>query len=279
MTKTRPIIAKFERFKDREYVMLLAKDTLKGKRFGIRKQYPKVTEEKRNMFYPVAKEARKIKDNKVRLVRDRLFVNNEELLVASNEKDESRTANTRRKQDTRTSTLNAWQNSNSERSYRRECVFYRGKGSRNRYVARSPGTTKSVDFSVPVSNSFGTLAWGSDTPMRHNVGNTSTGRKHPASSRLDDDHTMKKHREGSESDEDSEMLALPYPVPAKHTTEGRSTTNKSVECTEIESDPEIENNGQTDDSQIPESAIRELLKPAIVVATLAASLQSDDGHS
>ena len=66
-----PIIARFEKFKDREYVRSLAKDTLKGKRFGIREQYPKVIEEKRNMLYPVAKEARKIKDNKVRLVRVR----------------------------------------------------------------------------------------------------------------------------------------------------------------------------------------------------------------
>ena len=278
----RPIIAKFEKFKDREYVRSLAKDTLKGKRFGIREQYPKVIEEKRKMLYPVAKEARKIKDNKVRLVRDRLFVNNEEILVAPNEKDESRTDNTRRKQDIRTSTRNAWQNSNSERSYRGDRVFYRGKGSRNRYVAPSPGTTgttKSVDFSVPVSNSFSALAWGSDTPMRQNIGNTSTGRKHPASSPLDDDYTMKKHREGSESDEESEMLSSPHPIPAEHTTEDRSTTHKSAECTGIESDLEIENNGQNDDSQIPESAIRELLKPAIVVATLAASLQSDDGLS
>ena len=61
----RPIIAKFENFKDREYVRSLA---LKGKRFGIREQYLKVIEEKRKMLYPVAKEARKIKDNKVRLV-------------------------------------------------------------------------------------------------------------------------------------------------------------------------------------------------------------------
>ena len=91
--------------------------------------------------------------------------------------------------------------------------------------------------------------------MRQNIGNMSTGRKHPASSPLDDDHTLKKHREGSESDEESEMLSSPHPIPAEHTAD-RSTTHKSAECTVIESDPEIENNGQNDDSQSPESAIR-----------------------
>ena len=31
----RPVIAKFERFKDREYVRSLAPETLRGKKFGI----------------------------------------------------------------------------------------------------------------------------------------------------------------------------------------------------------------------------------------------------
>ena len=48
----RPIIAKFEKFKDREYVRSRARDTFKGKPFGIREQYPKVIEQKRKALYP-----------------------------------------------------------------------------------------------------------------------------------------------------------------------------------------------------------------------------------
>ena len=59
----RPIIAKFERFKDRDYERGLAAETLKGKKFGTREQFPKVIEETRKMLYPVAKEARKSTEN------------------------------------------------------------------------------------------------------------------------------------------------------------------------------------------------------------------------
>ena len=71
----RPIIAKFERPKDREYVRMLAPKTFTDKPFGVREQFPKVIEEKRKLLYPEMKRARKNKDNKVRLVRDRLFIN------------------------------------------------------------------------------------------------------------------------------------------------------------------------------------------------------------
>ena len=69
----KPIIAKFERFCDSEYVRGQAPKTLVGKPYGVRKQFPKVIEEKRRKLYPVMKYYRKNKDNKVRLVRDKLF--------------------------------------------------------------------------------------------------------------------------------------------------------------------------------------------------------------
>ena len=42
----RPIIAKFERFKDKEYVKSQAPNTLKGKPYGVNEQYPKEIEGK-----------------------------------------------------------------------------------------------------------------------------------------------------------------------------------------------------------------------------------------
>ena len=68
----KPIIAKFERFCDREYVRGQAPKSFIGKLYGVREQFPKVIEEKRRKLYPVMKHNRKNKDSKVRLVRDKL---------------------------------------------------------------------------------------------------------------------------------------------------------------------------------------------------------------
>ena len=45
-SKPRPIIAKFERFKDKEYVKSQAPNTLKEKPYKALEQYPKETEGK-----------------------------------------------------------------------------------------------------------------------------------------------------------------------------------------------------------------------------------------
>ena len=75
----RSIVAKFERFKDREYVRFQAPKTLRGKPYGVREQFPKVVEDQQKRLYPEAKRARAdSKQNKVRLVRDRLFINGSE---------------------------------------------------------------------------------------------------------------------------------------------------------------------------------------------------------
>ena len=50
-TEPRPIIAKFERYKDKEYVKMQAPNKLKGKRFGVNEQYPKEVEEVRKTLY------------------------------------------------------------------------------------------------------------------------------------------------------------------------------------------------------------------------------------
>ena len=50
-------------------------ETLIGKPYGIREQFPTEVEEKRKLLYPAAKMARRNPNNKVRLVRDKLYVN------------------------------------------------------------------------------------------------------------------------------------------------------------------------------------------------------------
>ena len=75
-TEPRPIIAKFERYKDKEYVKMQAPNKLKGKRFGVNEQYPKEVEEVRKTLYGEMKRAKRNPQNRVKLIRDKLFVNN-----------------------------------------------------------------------------------------------------------------------------------------------------------------------------------------------------------
>ena len=200
-TSPRPIIAKFERFKDREHVRSLAAETLRGSNFGIREQFPKTIEEKRKVLYPVAKQARKNTENKVRLIRDKLYINDEEVVVESNKTSEKSVPGSKHQQhnnDSNTSGQNPWQSGKLDRtSYRGERVFYRGRGARGGFGARN-SVPKTVDFSIPMSNKYEPLAQLDQTPVRQDSGNitgTGSSKKHPASSPLDDENMIKRHRD------------------------------------------------------------------------------------
>ena len=52
----RPIIAKFEQFKEKEYVRQTALHSLYGTRYGVREQYSQEIEEKRKLLYPEVKQ-------------------------------------------------------------------------------------------------------------------------------------------------------------------------------------------------------------------------------
>ena len=73
------IIAKFERYRDKEFVGKKAPLTLVNKPFGVNERYPMEMENKRKLLYPEAKKARRNRDNKVRLIKDKLFVNGAEI--------------------------------------------------------------------------------------------------------------------------------------------------------------------------------------------------------
>ena len=107
----RPIIAKFEQYNDKEYVRQAAPDALINTGYGVREQYPYEIEEKRKMLYPIAKKARQDKDNRVRLVRNKLYINGQEVKVDGNrhEKSSISAANTEHGRD-------AFRNSNTIRS-------------------------------------------------------------------------------------------------------------------------------------------------------------------
>ncbi|XP_052768003.1 uncharacterized protein LOC128208479 [Mya arenaria] len=72
--KTRPIVAKFSDFPDREKVRRAAKE-LKGTQYGISEQFPKQVVEQRRKLVPIMLQARK--DGKEAFIKvDKLFINN-----------------------------------------------------------------------------------------------------------------------------------------------------------------------------------------------------------
>ena len=71
--KPRPIVAKFLRYQDKEYIRRSAY-LLKGSKIGIADQFPKEIAEARKKLYPIMKKA-KNEGNTVKLIKDKLFVN------------------------------------------------------------------------------------------------------------------------------------------------------------------------------------------------------------
>ena len=70
--KTRPIVAKFEHFKERETVRFSAKN-LAGKKYGISEQLPKEWAEKRKSLMPKLREAKAL-GQRAKFVKDKLVV-------------------------------------------------------------------------------------------------------------------------------------------------------------------------------------------------------------
>lgn len=70
---TRPIVAKFVQFKDREVVRKAAPTALRGTNFGINEQFLKEVNNKRKKFYPYLKQAKDQKKIAV-LVYDKLYI-------------------------------------------------------------------------------------------------------------------------------------------------------------------------------------------------------------
>lgn len=211
----RPIVAKFEHFKDRELVRTAAPKTLKDKPYGVREQFPKVIEERRKNLYPVMKQARRNKENKVRLVRDKLYINNVEY-KQNHERSAQRNANPhtfvrrsnfRSRGSYRNNELNQENSSsrdnniNTNNAYTKSRVYQRSSYKNVQHQAyqrpaKQGDAAKTLNFSVPTVNRFSGLV--------HHGGNVSDrdsdSRKHKASSPLDADKTLKKHREHENTD-------------------------------------------------------------------------------
>ena len=56
---------------------LTAPAALQGKEFGVREQFPAEIENKRRVMYPIMERYKQNTDNKVALVRDKLYILNQ----------------------------------------------------------------------------------------------------------------------------------------------------------------------------------------------------------
>ena len=89
--KVRPIVAKFHNFKDREIVRQKAfetNETLKRSNLGIGQQWPAEVRETRKALYPIM-QRKKAQGKEVRLVKDKLFVNNVQYKLTPQEQYQS----------------------------------------------------------------------------------------------------------------------------------------------------------------------------------------------
>ncbi|MEW8546894.1 MAG: hypothetical protein AB2693_25545, partial [Candidatus Thiodiazotropha sp.] len=237
----RPIIAKFERFKDREFIRSEAPKTLRNKPFGVREQFPKVIEDKRKLLYPEMKKAKRNENNKVRMVRDKLFINNQEFVV---EPKTTENMTPRRSQE---QSVNINQRSqrilparqrprsninSSGGSYQTGRVFYGKRKAQQSVPQRPVDSAKSVNFSVPVSNKFDLLSQNNEqcTPIkRSDTRSVNITGKHPASSPLDEGE-IKKYREDSESDSDMDSSQIQIDVSPQTDPPRDVIIQRVVEC-------------------------------------------------
>ena len=219
----RPIVAKFERFKDREYVRHQASKTLIGKPFGVREQFPRAIEEKRKRLYPEMKRARSNPENNVRLVKDRLYINNVQFKPSTDNDAETESNTANRPRNSINQTQNESRNVHYTRTFQNSKYKYNGpieNGARPKYGQRGPSGNfppwsrareseplrRMIDFSIETSNKFSCLSNDGYDSDR------STSRKHKASSPADGDMTVKKQQidnherdQGNPTDENTEM--------------------------------------------------------------------------
>ena len=199
----RTIIAKFERYRDKEFVRKKAPLTLVNKPFGVNEHYPIEIENKRKLLYPEAKKARRNRDNKVRLIKDKLFVNGVEIKPIQ-QPDENNQSHHSIDQSLRYTNKPApapggWQyrGRGRGRPRGRGITSDRGQNAGSWTAHSATWTARDRAFEMPTRNRFAPMRCDDDeaeTPIARN------SRKHQASSPLDADVNLKKHKEDNEAD-------------------------------------------------------------------------------
>lgn len=209
--KPRPIIAKFERYKDKERVRLAAPRSLTGTVFGVRDQYPAEMEQKRRALYPVMRQYKQNPRNKVRLVRDKLYINDTEYIP----KEESEIDNTARGktntniQRQRQSTIFPSRQFNNSKRYNTSKQQNLRKDNQRSYsdaLQNNSHTDKHYNSAIQTSNRFN-FSDEDDMDVAFDQ-DTRTGSKRHATSPLDS--TAKESRLKSPTQNNDGACGSPY---------------------------------------------------------------------
>ena len=210
-TRPRPIVAQFEKFKEREKVRNAA-TTINDSRLSIREHFPHEIEERRKQLYPVMRKALK-GDNKIRMVRDKLYIN--DVLYDKTDKKFERF---RPQLNTNENLRNPWSRQNVRSNYN-DIPSYRKSGQNIQYdssestpraydidsrkfvragrVRLNPTSASNIDFSTP--NPYQGLARAGNEETQSVVRN-----KQKLTSPYDD-RENKKLREGAFSEQVQEI--------------------------------------------------------------------------
>lgn len=257
----RPIIAKFERYRDKETVRKAAPQSLFGKRYGVREQFPPEIEEKRKVLYPEAKKARGNKNNVVRLVRDKLFVNGREVRVDSQAKGSQQQKLTQSQPQTFMSTNRVGNQQRERTRYQpntqSRTIYASSRGRTNQNNTRNRGKQNAdrtwpgtFNTGIPVQNSFDPLMGeesDNSLPVRE-FANDRKSVKKKATSPLDRDISFKKQKDQ-----------------ANDTISVQSESSSQMDADAQFSDENIPSN--TDRGTIVTSSVRFNVSPVVIVDT------------
>ena len=235
--RPRPIVAKFTYFKDKERVKKAGQQLLKDSDFWIKDQYPKDMEEKRKTLYPVADEARKNTENKVNLVKDRLYINGKQYIPETPSGQQQQQYQQHQHQQYQHQQQRQPQNRSFGRNWpairRYNNVDNRNAPQGSRTFYRTPAPTPQPTLPdqtdvLPLSNRFTALA--SETPENRPNRSQLAG-KNKATSPLEDSNTFKKQNRrtsDSQSDSDSEQSDILIQTDAQMIDSQASTQEPEV---------------------------------------------------
>ena len=239
--KCRPIVAKFENYTDREYVRKAGIELNKRRcGYSIREHFPPEIEERRKSLYPVMRYYAKDDTNRVKLIRDKLYINGE---LYTTDQD----VTTRDTVKNRSGPIN-----NSYSGQQSDRRYVRPKQNRSRPAPQSDSANSGPLLTT--ANRFQPLQDYSGTPE------VLTG-KQKARSPLMDETELKKRFCNEASNLDLDIINSDDTQSVTHETESSSIQNEEMEFENIAAVTELKSNEQLSDTEREKSNKNEQILP------------------
>lgn len=239
--KCRPIVAKFENYTDREYVRKAGIELNKRRcGYSIREHFPPEIEERRKLLYPVMRHYAKDDTNRVKLIRDKLYINGE---LYTTDQD-VRTRDTVKNQ--KESINNRYHGQQSDRRYARP------KQNRSRPAPQSDSANSGPLLNTV--NRFQSLQEYSGTPE------VLTG-KQKARSPLMDETELKKRFCNEAPNLDLDIVNSDDAQSVTHETEPSSIPNEEMDFEDIAAVTDLRSNEQLSDAEGEKSNKNEQILP------------------